>query len=249
MTESIHHADNSQNAPNNTTICDDDNGAIGLGDELRSNCVNTPSTPATGNTTITETDHPIETIELQPTSSPQQVKLRHQFKNESRFDEGYDSDGNMGPYVNPEVTEDEEIFEDDSLPASEPIHVLAQNKGNGIAEPGTTVSTMPPLDTNVFIPIENELIEKMKVKQLREALKERGESTAGKKDDLLRRLQAAMVAKKPVLSESQREAKAKDNADKGRKIGKGFPPTAQWKSLTVDDTAVVEPENPSFRNP
>ena len=63
MTESIHHADNSQNAPNNTTICDDDNGAIGLGDELRSNCVNTPSTPATGNTTITETDHPIETIE------------------------------------------------------------------------------------------------------------------------------------------------------------------------------------------
>ena len=155
----------------------------------------------------------------------------------------------MGPYVNPEATEDEEMFEEDSLPASEPIHELAQNIGNGIAEPGTTVSTMPPLDTNVFIPIENELIDKMKVKELREALKERGESTAGKKDDLLRRLQAAIVAKTPILSESQREAKAKDNADKGRKIGKGFPPTAQWKSLTADDTAVVEPENPSFRNP
>lgn len=92
----------------------------------------------------------------------------------------------MGPYVNPEATEDEEMFEEDSLPASEPIHELAQNIGNGIAEPGTTVSTMPPLDTNVFIPIENELIDKMKVKELREALKERGESTAGKKDDLLR---------------------------------------------------------------
>ena len=82
-----------------------------------------------------------------------------------------------------------------------------------------------------------------------EALKERGVSTAGKKDELLRRLQVAMVAKKPVSSESQRKAKDKDDANKGRKIGKGFPPTARWKSLIPDDTAVVELENPTFRNP
>ena len=150
--------------------------------------------------------------------------------------------------MNPEVTEDEEMFEEDSLPTSEPIRVPAQNEGNGIAEPVTTVPTMPPLDTNVFIPIENEVIEKMKVKELREALKERGVSTAGKKDELLRRLQVAMVAKKPVSSKSQRKAKDKDDADKGRKIGKGFPPTARWKSLIPDDTAVVEAENPTFRN-
>ena len=164
MTESIHNADNSQNSPSNTTICVDDNGAIEVGVELPSNSENTPCTPATVNDTSTETAPPIENIESQPTLSPQQVNLRHQFKNESRFDEGYDSDGNMGPYMNPEVDEDEEMLEEDSLPTSEPIRVPAQNEGNGIAEPVTTVPTMPLLDTNVFIPIENEVIEKMKVK-------------------------------------------------------------------------------------
>ena len=67
MTESIHNADNSQNAPRNTTICIDDNGTIEMGVELPSNSENTPFTPVTVNDTSTEVAPPIENIESQPT--------------------------------------------------------------------------------------------------------------------------------------------------------------------------------------
>jgi len=105
-------------------------------------------------------------------------------------------------------------------------------------------STIPPNNIDIFIPIEEGLIEKMKVAELRDELNIRELRTRGKKYELQDRLKKALTDKVHVRKlKPQHKPQHKQQKSE---VGKDFPITAKWEVFIADLEQVKEPNNPTF---
>ena len=181
----------------------------------------------------TPTKRPMLQIELPNVSaSPREVNLTRLASNELTFDEGYDSDGHAGPWCQMEEFEGEQEFEEADL---REIETVSNDTGENKEE----------IEVGVFIPVEEDAINKMSVKQLKVELRLRILPVGGNKGALIDRLTTALKAK--TLKYFEGYTKPKTIIEKKAPGMSGFPLTAWWRILQPDEQNIVqEPQNPSF---
>ena len=222
-----------------------------------------------GTVEVLQTPAPVEIRTAEPsrenycaapsdTQSPCQRELLGIVTLKSKFEEGYDSDGESGPWCDMEALEGEQDFEEDDLlevdfEEDELLEVgigadIEKERSKDI-EPCTNVAesieddlVMSP-DTG-HIAIEVDVLKKMKVVDLKSELKKRGQPTSGNKSQLLTRLIDALDNKIPVGH--RKEAVKKSSAPSQMKA---FPNTAYWRVLKPKTESVDEPQNSTFKNP
>ena len=156
---------------------------------------------------------------------------------EKLFEMGYDSDGELAPYMT--------NFDDDlnDLENACDVPVGAEVSKSTTETPmgrQPAEEDQPPTDN--FIMIEEPELKKLLVDQLKKELKKRGLATSGLKTELQGRLRKAMEDKIPVLQEQTIEAPAQANV---------FREGARWKKLTAatcqrDDPLDVFLHEPTF---
>ncbi len=178
-------------------------------------------------------DTPVETVGI-PTA-PSLRKISN--TNDDLYENGYDSDGAIGPFFDGVQDEmDEEVMlekEDEALPTSM----------GGLVE--ATVPFLSPV--LLHIPIEEKVLSKMKVKEVRRELIMRGIVPKGKKSDQLQALRKALSDKLPC---DPSLAPEEDVANKPDAALSGFPSTSCWLTLECNQTPVPEPTNDfAFRPP
>ena len=139
-------------------------------------------------TPIEAADDNIGIIEVPKKLSPQQKNLSNIYKIEHKFEQGYDSDGEL-PSFNMELIEGTQDFDEDAIIPSTTA-TTEQSTGDPSSQSPTTY---------FHIPISDEQIKKFKNKELRDELKKRECSTNGKKADLIEQLKTALFNKKPVV--------------------------------------------------
>ena len=102
------------------------------------------------------------------------------------LEEGYDSDGNIGPFMSTN-TEYEKFVSMDEVAPEAPTKV--------------TPPPAPTMEPTAAPSLNDETIEKMKVAELRIALQARGLSKNGLKAVLIARLKTAVAAKVPLVAD------------------------------------------------
>ena len=124
--------------------------------------------------------------------SPRQVNLSKLSSLESNFDEGYDSDGERGPWCDAIGLEGEQDYDEDEIHeiqvegfmeeedvnVSEVCPVDTDNANKETEDP-------PPLPVDDHIPIGEDAVNKMKIPELKEELKKRGQPLLGIKGTLV----------------------------------------------------------------
>ena len=137
---------------------------------------------------------------------------------------GYDSDD--GPCFDAIDNEGVQDFdEDDEIALSAPAATAANQE--------MTVQSV----IGQFINIEESVLKKMKVNELKQALLVRGKNGNGKKADLLVRLRQALEEGAVVVAEP-----APDPNERAKELV-GFAETAYWDTLEHAPEPVAEPEN------
>ena len=198
-----------------------------------------------------------ESIEITSLDGTPKVRnLQHIEKSESAFDEGYDSDGEMGPFWDAVQEEGDQYWEEQQLPPhrnetttivtnSETTTNAGSNHDGGESD-GRTEETRTPLTLDE--------IKSKKREWIANELKLRLRPFHGKKLELAERLKKAMdkgVKRLDSLEEvrAAKANKAKQKKKKNKQMNqmKNFPPTATWRELVPNIEAVVEPGNPTFR--
>ena len=188
---------------------------------------------------------PVEFIDTAAQPSPQQINLRNIERREATFEEGYDSDGEIGPFSDAVEQEGRQDFHEDAV---------CEMDAPPLTGPVVGVITTAPLPP-IHIPIEGSVLESMKKPQLIHELKFRGQpaKSSTNKETLKRSLVAALAAKKvvcgeiPVIRNGVR-ARGKDK-EVLNEVGKTFAPTAKWRVLTPNEEVAEEPNNETFRLP
>jgi hypothetical protein len=144
------------------------------------------------------------------------------------YDQGYDSDGELGPFF--DTVANEKDFEDEIF-NEEPIELVLQEQADATTHVSPTVSAEAPTLTE-------EEVRHMTVNQLKDELTKRKLSKSGKKDVRIERLLASLNS--PVaLINSENIATTS-----------GCSPTAQWIILHHSETPVQEPnQNPNLVGP
>ena len=107
---------------------------------------------------------------------------------ESNFDEGYDSDGERGPWCGVIGLEGEKDYDEDEIPETQ-VEGVTEEEDVNVREdcPVDTDSANketedpPPLPVDNHIPIEEDAVNKMKILELKEELKKRGQPLLGNK--------------------------------------------------------------------
>ena len=164
--------------------------------------------------------------------SPRQINLSHLHHNENKFEAGYDSDNEQGPFFDANVDEGEQDFEEDELtPSNETVQ--ASND-----------------DAPVHVPIEESVLATLKVQDLKEELQKRGKKKGISnmpKNKLLEVLKDLLAKKVPVGIKDTEEQQG-TTTPKAETL-KEFCEGAYWKVLTAEVEAVVEPDNPNFQKP
>jgi hypothetical protein len=155
------------------------------------------------------------------------------------FEEGYDSNGKIGPFSN--VVEDEgpQIFDEDAL-TNQPQPTETVNPGD---TPDKNESSI-----NGHVPIDRRTLDAMGKNELIVELKKRGQAIGGKKGDLYNCLQKALDAKAGVAKPGQFRAtkKKKTTTTPGPDNLNGFAPGSHWVPLVPIATPIDKPENPNF---
>ena len=198
--------------------------------------------------------------------SPRAINIRDIRKYESKFDQGYDSDGEAGPWCEMEKEEGPQFFEEKflfdpiltNLPADEPPPSLVTNS----TAPSTLTLPPPsPPPPNSHVPIDGNDLKGMKVAALKDELRARGESVSGNKSVLLRQLMKALENMVPVRfskkSNNKFASRQSSKGDDGKESEKKkkdsgmrfFSKDSYWKEIFPLDDVVIKPENPSFANP
>mmetsp|Transcript_3515 Transcript_3515/g.5447 ORF Transcript_3515/g.5447 Transcript_3515/m.5447 type:complete len:534 (-) Transcript_3515:133-1734(-) len=136
---------------------------------------------------------------------------------EAAWENGYDSDGNQGPFYDAVELEGEQIYDEEAL-----VEAVADLPGD--------VSTAGGTSEDVFVLLTQDEINKLKVAELKEELKKRGIKGKGKKAELQEQLIKAMEEKRPVLSQASLSASTGDAS-------------MQWMPLVPEDACVEEPQN------
>ena len=106
----------------------------------------------------------------------------------------------------------------------------------------------PPLTVDDHIPIEEDAVNKMKIPELREELKKRGQTLLGNKGVLVELLLSALGKKIPVGNGKNPKPKKIDKSKSGGGM-KWFLDTAYWRVLKPKNETVDEPNNATFKNP
>ena len=184
---------------------------------------------------------PVRNIVINEVLSPQMVQRQKlTTRLEESFEMGYDSDEQVGPFLDAVEEEGEQILHEKGVPDEIPEEVIIEEQKSTDKEQ----CNMPPNSIDIFIPIEEGLVEKMKVAELRIELNIRELSTRGKKQELQDRLRKDMIDKVHVrkLQPQQKQKKKQVST-----VGKNFPDTARWEVLVADVDQVKEPSNPTFR--
>ena len=164
-----------------------------------------------------------ERLEDQTTTSiPAQPSLRvfRGIHEDATFENGEDSDGEIGPFldaVEHEASIDELYDEQPQLSVESEIETTNNN-------------LLPPP------PFTNDELKKMKVSELKALLTERRLRTAGLKNALVHRLSESYKSTATPLGENELQAP------------EGFPATSRWKQLIAETEPVNLPPS-RFRNP
>ena len=136
------------------------------------------------------------------------------------YSEGYDSDGQRAPWEGVIV----EDYEEEELIAVE----------EDIQNDDTATSDPPVTSPNPTV-LTEEMVDRMKVTELKDHLKRRGASIKGKKAELIKRLKEAIRNNVPLVSEMNAE-------DVQNLVGDEFDPGARQELLEPDEEEVVEEE-------
>jgi len=151
--------------------------------------------------------------------SPQKIELSIMEVDEEKHEEGYDSDGFIGPYWGAVRKEGRQLYDNDDdddgtavreelvgapPPPPPPPPPLPDTKDNGYDSDGCigphTCETVP-----VHVPIPDDVLDSkaMNVKQLKKELKNRLQLTSGVKNVLKERLKAVLDKKVPYYTDDQ----------------------------------------------
>ena len=214
---------------------------------------------------------PMENVVIQNVPTPEMVRRPPiTTASEMRFEEGYDSDEAIGPFYDAIENEGDHQLEEIDVPEIGPNEKIDGNDEIAPASISEAATEAPPLPLPAPLPplppviahieIKPEIVEKLKVDELRHELKLRSQPVRGKKDELKVRLLKALSDKIPVSVSAN---KAGDAGAKGKKggggkkkkdtvksnVGRGFPLSAKWRPLLPDTETVSEPLNPTFKLP
>lgn len=155
------------------------------------------------------------------------LNIRSSHELEKKVENGYDSDGEIGPHYDALINQGPDELAEPSF-----------GEGGGNSDAAGLQAEDANNTDNQFIDIPKEVLKKMKVADLRKELKARGYPVDGKKNDLLDRLTTAIEEGAPVLSEECLAQRKEDELT-------GFPPTAHWVPLDPLTEVVQEPINVS----
>jgi hypothetical protein len=178
-------------------------------------------------------------------------------RNESGFENGYDSDGQMGPFNNMEVVEGPQDF--DEVDHSERIEVpqsASKSNGDSDAERNNEAIALSEKDDGPGQHMPMTELDKKSNKDLQDELRKRGLKVGGKKGELQERLRKALEDRIPVGRKVAKGKKAKVTPGEKaatektkRELSAVFPQSAYWRPLVPNEEAVSEPDNTSFKKP
>ena len=173
---------------------------------------------------------------LPPTPPSRQLKM----PNDEMMDAGYDSDFEVGPFIQSGVEEEGMVCMDEEAPeAPEPILAVAENDEND--ENIIAAEIVQPLQE-----LTDEQIGSMKVVELRTHLEKRGMSKSGLKVVLIARLKEAITQNVTLLID-------RPSHEVTNHAGNGFDGGAYWSLLTPQDEdideSVMQVDGIRFREP
>ena len=157
----------------------------------------------------------------QPKTPPSRVLI---MPSNEMMAEGYDSDGQCGPFIENGATDDEFYSMDEDVPEDPVVAVISPEDEGGESAPEVPEAELV---------LDAAAIEGMKVLDLRNELKKRGVRVTGNKPELKARLTAAIASGVAVLAD--RPAEQVSN-----RAGDAFDPEAYWKLLQPEENAVNE---------
>lgn len=150
-----------------------------------------------------------------------------------KFEEGYNINGDIEPFLDAIEIEGKQYFEEDEMPEVD-------------SSTDTEVSSSSDVQLSPLLLITIEDIKKMKIPELKEELKKRNLALSGKKPVLSKRLEGVILNKMPVgTADKTKPIKPKKDTSKI----KGFCEGAHWEVLNPEADAVTEPNNTSFCAP
>jgi hypothetical protein len=137
---------------------------------------------------------------------------------EDAFDEGYDSDGKMGPFYNRTDKEGPQLFNEDD---DDGVGFVAERAiGDDVVEQSRSIDDTDAVDdevhVQVHVPIDLNTLNKMNLVQLRNELRLRQESSSSAKFKLKERLIEALDKKLPKYT-AESLAKKKAAATEAKK--------------------------------
>ena len=200
--------------------------------------------PRTPNTVVEVEEVPTSII-CNPNTSPRDKCLNNMNNKEDGFENGYDSDGEMGPFNNRTDKEGPQLFNEDD---DDGVGFVAEKL---IDEDPDLAAPVDEVVLGVHVPILLDEMNKLSSVQLKLELKLREQPTSGAKFKLKERLIKALEKKLPKYTmESLAKKKEADIEAKKKNPTDGlssFAKTAYWKELKANDAPVEEPTNPTFK--
>jgi len=124
---------------------------------------------------------------------------------EVNFDQGYDSDGDIGPFFYASMMEGEQMH--DAMPLGEELLFSRLESEENI----TTEEIVTAEFICHHVAVDEETLLHMKREKLKDELRKRGEKLSGNKSELLDRLRKALSNKVPVGSTNKSKQINKKN--------------------------------------
>jgi hypothetical protein len=211
------------------------------------------------------------------TPSPRARNLATTFQQrEVRFDEGYDSEGELGPFSSVVEIEGKQDFDEEALPQERkddldgsdllgPSHTGPPDAVKDTFSTDAADAAQKPMSTAIGDAASNDdtetevesqqvkhdgltdsVIQEMKVADLKEQLRKRRCPVGGKKDELVARLKKAVALGEPVYNQRNRKGSAFKASKPVKPELTGFPEGTKWKVLVANEDCMPEPENPTF---
>jgi hypothetical protein len=137
-----------------------------------------------------------------PNRSPRDKSIKDMKNKEQVFDEGYDSDGQMGPFYNRTDKEGPQLYNEDD---DDGVGFVAERRIDNERDVDTDVAD--DIDDEVHVPILLDEINKMNMIELKNELKLRQQSLYGVKFKLKDRLIKALEKKVPKYTQGSLEKK------------------------------------------
>ena len=149
---------------------------------------------------------PLPEIEVE--MSPRLRAISKMDAMEVNFDQGYDSDGDIGPFFYASMMEGEQMH--DEMPLGEEL-IFSRLE----AEENTTTEEIVTAEVICHhVDVDEETLLHMKREHLKDELRKRGEKLSGNKSELLDRLQKAVSNKVPVGSTNKSKQINNKNTNK-----------------------------------